>query len=97
MSLFDGKFHVMSKEFIEARIRYKKNCCCALCGCEFKEGDPHKWIYANSTPHAGCGNFMICEKCDGPDALQRGIESCKQATKMAKQWGLYGPDWQGMT
>lgn len=40
------------------------------------------------------GNFHVCAACDGPDneVMRRGTESLKQAIKLAKQWGIYGPD-----
>ena len=66
---------------------------CALCGHKFVAGDTARWVYANSTPGAGCGNFFTCPACDGPDVLTRGIASFNQATELAKRWGIYGPDW----
>lgn len=68
---------------------------CALCGKPFAVGDIIRFIYANRTPGSTCGNFFVCAACDGPDALQRGIENYKQTQAAAKRWGIYGPDWLG--
>lgn len=69
---------------------------CKLCGLKFKEGHAVRWIYANGTPGMPTGNFFVCSNCDGPDELcmKRGKESYELAVKLAKQWGIYGPDWE---
>ena len=77
------------------RVRKSKPFACSLCGHAFRPGDIGRWIYANGTPEALMGNFFVCGPCDGPDAevIKRAIGSYANAVKLAKQWGIYGPDW----
>lgn len=66
---------------------------CALCGVEFKPGDTVRWVYANDRGFH-CGNFFVCSNDNTPDVLERAKASFAEAVKLAKQWGIYGPDWQ---
>lgn len=66
---------------------------CKLCGIKFQVGLVIRWVYCNSTPGQQTGNFFVCSGCDGDDVKQRAKESLALATKLAKQWGIYGPDW----
>ena len=50
--------------------RHGKFFACGLCGHHFKVGDKWRWIYTNNIPGA-TGNPLICEKCDGPDVIER--------------------------
>lgn len=80
------------KAFKRGRERWN----CSLCGHEFQEGDTARWIYANFTESpVRSGNFFVCPSCDGTDAdvLRRAAESFKTAVALAKQWGIYGPEW----
>ena len=94
MSFTDQKPFVVNQKTFDAYARIKKPFNCSLCGHKFAVGDKARWVYANSTKDARCGNFFVCADCDGDGVLQRGIESHKLATKLAIQWGIYGPDWQ---
>lgn len=67
---------------------------CKLCGHKVVVGDVVRWVYANGIEGQGTGNFFVCASCDGPDVLKRAKESLQLAVKLAKQWGIYGPDWQ---
>jgi hypothetical protein len=68
---------------------------CRLCGHTFLIGETARWVYANGQDSPiPCGNFFVCKKCDGPDVLTRAAESFNQAVKLAKQWDIYGPEWQ---
>lgn len=70
---------------------------CKLCGHVFALGDMARWVYANGggSP-VRCGNFFVCEKCDGPNdaVLKCAKTGFEQAVKLAKQWEIYGPEWQ---
>lgn len=46
---------------------------CYLCGHKFIVGDKWRWIYSASK---GLYNFIVCEKCDGPDVLDRWVSNC---------------------
>lgn len=85
-----------SKPFVvgKALVRHKKNC--RLCGHVFAEGDGARWIYCNSTPGQGTGNFFVCSACDDTDenCMAKAKESRALAVRLAKQWGIYGPDWE---
>lgn len=67
---------------------------CKICGQKFKVGDVVRWVFANGTKDQGTGNFFTCSPCDTPDVLHKAKESLRLAVKLAKQWGIYGPDWQ---
>lgn len=73
--------------------RHGKRFNCAICGHEFKAGDTARFVYANGTNGLRSGNFFVCPQHDTPDVLDRAKESFDQAVKLAKQWGIYGPDW----
>lgn len=56
---------------------------CYLCGHKFVLGDLWRPVYANGggsqkAPAVGHGNFLCCEKCDGPDVLERWAEACRE-------------------
>jgi hypothetical protein len=51
---------------------------CYLCGHKFQVGDTWRFVYSNSTPGA-TGNFLVCDKCDGPDVLDRWVKHCEAA------------------
>lgn len=51
---------------------------CYLCGHKFKLGDYWRWIYCNDKSPSW-GNFVVCEKCDGPDVKERRKEQIKEA------------------
>ena len=63
---------------------------------------------ASNSSNAGTGNFFVCDGCDGPDADIINSGPCRfmviasayhcgpgvaDATRLAKQWNIYGPDW----
>lgn len=87
---------VVSAEQHAAFKRLKKLFNCKICGRVFKVGDTARWIYANSTPGMQTGNFFVCGDCDGddPTVLAKAKEQFELAVKLAKQWDIYGPDWQ---
>lgn len=91
----NGERFTVDERTHESFKRVKKEFCCRLCGHTFKVGDSARWIYANGTPGMGTGNFFVCGSCDGPDeeVMPRAKESLTLAIKLAKQWGIYGPDW----
>lgn len=66
---------------------------CALCEKEFQAGDTVRWVYANGSNGLNTGNFFVCPEHDTPDVLDKAKESFETARKLAKQWGIYGPDW----
>lgn len=96
MSFTDRKQFIVTGKEGEALRRVRRRFGCALCPHIFVEGDKARWIYCNSTPGQQTGNFFVCEKCDGTDGdcMARGKASLTQATALAKQWDIYGPDWQ---
>jgi hypothetical protein len=67
---------------------------CPLCGRKFKAGDVARFVFANGTKAAQCGNFFTCDACDGEDVFQRAIDDFNAAREGAIRWGIYGPDWQ---
>jgi len=97
MSWTDGKPFIVDDAKMNGFKHVKRRFGCSLCGDEFKNGDGARWIFANfKASPVRSGNFFVCQKCDGPqeDVLARATLSYKQAVRLAKQWGIYGPDWQ---
>jgi hypothetical protein len=48
---------------------------CYMCGHRFQIGDIFRWVCPKNS---GVINFMVCEKCDGPDIVDRWIERVKE-------------------
>lgn len=94
MPFTDQKPFVVTPEIHRSFNRSRERFCCSLCGKIFQIGETVRWVYANSPKGARCGNFFVCKEHDTPDVLDRAKESFRQAKKLAKQWGVYGPDWQ---
>lgn len=92
----NGRQFVVSEETQTAFKRVNKDFNCRLCGRFFIIGDIARWVYANGTPGIHTGNFFVCEECDKPndELLPLAEESLSNAIKLAKQWGIYGPDWE---
>lgn len=81
------------KPFVAQRLlatftRLGKRFGCKLCGKNFSDGDKARWVYANGTPGIGCGNFFVCEACDGTneDVLKKAKEGFEQYLKLRAQW-----------
>jgi hypothetical protein len=55
-----------------------KNFRCYLCGHAFVLGDRWRWVFC---PRGG-SNFMTCERCDGPDVLDRWVKQNEVAKDM---------------
>lgn len=87
----------VTKSLFDAFMRTKRGrgFNCVLCGVKFSVGDKARWLCAN-TRKATCGNFFVCAACDGPndDVIAKAQASLEYATKLAKAWDIYGPDWQ---
>lgn len=95
MSFTDQKpFDINAEQLASFNRRGRRKLHCVLCGHEFVEGETVRWVYANSADGPRCGNFFVCTKCDGEDVLKRAGESFDTAVKLARQWDIYGPDWQ---
>lgn len=92
MSFTNGKAFLVTDE--QTRLRWGSGFHCKLCGVKFKAGMGVRWIFANGTP--GMCNFFVCSQCDKGDeeTLKAGKESHDNAVRLAKQWDIYGPDWQ---
>lgn len=94
MSFTDQKPFTVTDKSLKGFTRYGKRFGCSLCSHDFKEGDVARWVYANSTPGLCTGNFFVCPQHDTVDVLDKAKESFREAVNLAKQWGIYGPDWQ---
>ena len=96
----NGKPFVLTAEQIRLRWGgYRRGkLICRLCGHVFTAGDTARFIYGNTkregAPQPQAGNFFTCEKCDGEDVLVRADVQHTLAVTLAKQWNIYGPDWQ---
>lgn len=45
---------------------------CRLCGHRFQVGDVWRFVFLNfATSECHHGNCLVCERCDGPDVVQR--------------------------
>lgn len=68
-----------------------KNWHCSLCGEDFKLGHTARWVFGGPQKFR---NFFVCSNCDCENVIDKAIESYNLAVKMAKQWEIYGPDWE---
>lgn len=69
MSFTDQKPRIATEDECKANwggVKNGKKFRCYLCAHKFVVGDVWRWVYGDSV-----GNFMVCEKCDGPDAIQK--------------------------
>jgi hypothetical protein len=78
MSFIDGKPRIATKEDCSASWGFIKNgerFRCYLCGHKFIVGDYWRFVFMNDGTHPGCGNFLVCEKCDGEDVKERFVKA----------------------
>lgn len=97
MSWTDRKPFQVTDDIEKSYKRLKKRFNCKLCGKDLVCGDTARWIYANSGDSpVRCGNFFTCSNCDGSDneVLSKAALSFGEAVGLAKQWDIYGPEWQ---
>lgn len=71
----DGKPRIASEATLLLPFKGKRDGSkfrCRLCGHRFKVGDWWRFVLANieGSP-SRFGNFITCQKCDGPDILER--------------------------
>lgn len=97
MSFTDCKPFVVTDE--QTKLKWggrDDNFGCKLCGHKFKAGDTARFIFGNGKAGIRCGNFFACSLCDQGDqkTLACANDSYAQAVRLAKQWGIYGPDWE---
>jgi hypothetical protein len=82
-SFTDGKPRVATKEDCEAAWAGRRDNSgfrCRMCGFKFKEGDIWRFVYANfAGSPSNYGNFLVCQKCDGSDILDRASLQEKEA------------------
>jgi hypothetical protein len=67
----------------DCRIRWRgappgRDFRCYMCGHKFEVGDGWRWIWAT---YRGVINPIVCEKCDGPDVLERWLEQNEEAKR----------------
>jgi hypothetical protein len=61
---------------------------CRLCGYKFKVGSAFRWVFANfEASPSRCGNFLVCEVCDGEDVLNRAAKQ-EETFSSAQFWFL---------
>jgi len=69
MSFTDQKPRTATEEHVNARWGGEpkgKRFRCYMCGHKFVVGDVWRWVMSKRY-----SNFVVCEKCDGPDVLER--------------------------
>ena len=75
MSFTDQKPRQATEKDLKARWGGRPNgelFRCYLCGHKFQVGDTWRWVYAKVFH-----NFLVCERCDGPDVHKRWAEHIK--------------------
>jgi len=89
MNFTDQKPRIATDEHVKARWcagapgeKFR----CYLCGYKFKVGDQWRWVYNNGPDKPCNGNFLVCEKCDGEDVLEKWH---KIHEELKKYWWLY--------
>lgn len=88
MSFTDGKPWTATKEDCAKRWSCGKpgeHFRCAFCGHRFSPGDRVRWQFTNDIKGAG-GNPLVCEKCDGPDVVERWKAKCAEWAADAWWW-----------
>jgi hypothetical protein len=89
MSFTDQKPRVVTEKELKARwggYSDGRMFRCYLCGHRFQLGDVWRWVYSPRKWH----NFMVCEKCDGDDVLERWWKHMDDAR--TKYWHLFDKD-----
>lgn len=90
MTVLGGEPFVVTEAFLDGRwngYRDGRSCRCHLCGEFLALGTKARWIYANgSDTPTHCGNFFVCETCDGPDVYERAAKHEDDMQKRA--WWL---------
>jgi hypothetical protein len=83
MSFTDQKQRIATERDCQARWsgnRPGENFRCYLCGHKFIPGDLWRWQYGSGRAFEhdgkrwGVCNFLVCDKCDGPDVLDTWVE-----------------------
>ena len=88
----NGKPFIVTDE--QTKARWGGGFWCPLCGDNFEVGHRVRWV---SAAGSGFRNFFVCAKCDtgnNAELIELAKEGYQQAAKLAKQWGIYGPDWE---
>lgn len=90
MSFTDGKPRAATAEEVAARWNGRQagqGFRCRLCGYRFKVGDIWRFVLANyGASPLRHGNFFTCEKCDGPDIIERA--AAQEAEAAQRFWWL---------
>lgn len=87
MSFTDQKPRIATKDDVRGRWALGKpgeRFRCYLCGHRIAEGETWRWVFGGNR---GVINFITCEKCDGPDVLDRfaaAMNECK-----TRFWWVY--------
>ncbi len=88
MSFTDQKPRVTTQKHLDARwggYSDGRKFRCYLCGHRFQLGDVWRWVYSQKYM-----NFMTCEKCDGPDVMERWHKRWQESkTKYWWLWEMY--------
>lgn len=82
MSFTDQKPHTVTEKDTKAPwsgIKDGKRFYCKLCGHQFVVGDTYRWVFASSIQRV---NLLVCERCDGPDVLDK--------------WKKWWEDWESL-
>lgn len=89
MSFTDGKPKYATEEDLKAKWSGRKDNShfrCYLCGHKFILGDYWRFVNSKSSTFIdifgktwGVGNALTCEKCDGPDILERWVKMHEEA------------------
>ena len=88
----DGTPQVATEADLRARWSFGKpgeHFRCHLCGYKFRVGDVWRFVYSGGV---GLLNFMVCEKCDGPDVLDR-WKAHNEDLKRRFWWALRREGW----
>jgi hypothetical protein len=91
MSFIDQKPFTVTAEHL--RLKWpSQGFRCHVCGHKFSVGDTARFVW--SRHRTACPNFFTCVDCDGDDVADRAGDCYRTAVQLARQWGIYGPDWQ---
>lgn len=92
-SFSDQKPRIATEEDCQAKWGFRsgkgEGFLCRLCGHKFVVGDYWRWVFAGDR---GCINALVCEKCDGPDVVDRWTKIYYEHYEFGKRMGWFDGD-----
>ncbi|MDE2470790.1 MAG: hypothetical protein KGL35_19105 [Bradyrhizobium sp.] len=93
MSFTDEKSFTVTPHHCE--ITWGGGFMCGLCGHKFVAGDVARWVVTNDRNDCP-GNPLVCQKCDGPDVIDRWAAMWAEFREIKKRfaWFIRNGEWK---